>query len=409
MDKNKIWKTWVEVKQACRDKKIIIFGKSGDWVPKTTPFLPQKGAYIVDNNLQELGNSLQGLLVYSPEKLLKEDKKSIYIIISTGSYEGVVEQLTETGFVPGEHFCVAPVINDLKLLQEIRDYKQKVIISSSDFGEKGHKRYSKKGGGIYVYDIYENDYKKVVHGHFRQMEKGDNCIYAIEYTENMVYVLSNELKIIGKFPLGYANACGAAFCPERNILFIANADDEICVHDVKDFKVLEKIEFSDKHKYLGKGSHHHINDLCVVDGSLYVSYFSKSGNWRKEVHDGGIDEFLISDLNRPSSTLVHDLWMPHSPKYINGALCYLESMRGKFYTGNKKIGGEFPGFIRGLAYDNRFYYIGQSETIYMSRLFGISNNIMLNAGFYLFDLDTKVSKFYPCQGLTNVHDLLVLS
>ena len=61
-----------------------------------------------------------------------------------------------------------------------------------------------------------------------------------------------------------------------------------------------------------------------------------------------------------------------------------------------------------LAYDGRFYYIGQSEDIYMSRLYGISDNIMLNAGFYMFDCDTKVSRFHAFMDMTHVHDIHVL-
>ena len=84
-------------------------------------------------------------------------------------------------------------------------------------------------------------------------------------------------------------------------------------------------------------------------------------------------------------------------------------MRGYFYQGNQKIVGKFDGFIRGLAFDGRFYFIGQSEDMYTSELFGIKDNIMINGGFYLFDIKTNVSRFYSIPEMSNIHDLMPLS
>ena len=78
------------------------------------------------------------------------------------------------------------------------------------------------------------------------------------------------------------------------------------------------------------------------------------------------------------------------------------------HTTNQVAAGAFYGFARGLAHDGRFYFVGQSEDMYMSQRFGVADNIMLNAGFYLFDKATKASRFYPMLDNMNVHDLLIL-
>jgi len=70
--------------------------------------------------------------------------------------------------------------------------------------------------------------------------------------------------------------------------------------------------------------------------------------------------------------------------------------------------GEFSGFTRGLAHDSRFYYIGQSEDMYVTKRFGIADDIMTNADLYLFDMATKVSHFYSMLDNMNIHDLLIL-
>ena len=33
--------------------------------------------------------------------------------------------------------------------------------------------------------------------------------------------------------------------------------------------------------------------------------------------------------------------------------------------------------------------------MYISRLFGTKPSVMLNAGFYLYDVETRASRFYP--------------
>ena len=83
-------------------------------------------------------------------------------------------------------------------------------------------------------------------------------------------------------------------------------------------------------------------------------------------------------------------------------------MRGRLYLNSQMIAGEFSGFTRGLAYDGRFYYIGQSEDMYVTKRFGTAGNIMLNAGFYIFDRTSKASRFYPMLDNMNVHDLLII-
>ena len=35
--------------------------------------------------------------------------------------------------------------------------------------------------------------------------------------------------------------------------------------------------------------------------------------------------------------------------------------------------------------------MGQSEDMYISRLFGVKPTVMLNAGFYIFDAETKAA------------------
>lgn len=403
-----MWKKWNEVKLICQNKRIVLFGRSEDWVHKTLPKLSRPPDYIIDSNPGYTGTTFHNLNIYPPDKLKTENIDEIYIIITAGPYESVVSQLEEYNLQAGKHFCCTPAYYDFKLLQEIHRYDRRILISSPDYSEKKNHRYSKSGGGLYICDLISNQIEKKIPGHFRQVMQVDGYIYALEYVEMKLYVLSMDINIVEKLPLDKPNVCGLAYCPERKLIFISNTGtDTISIYNKEKFRLVDTIEFSDKYRKRKIGRHH-INDICVVEDSLYVSYFSLSGNWKRGILDGGIVEFHIDQIGKPANVLVKNLWMPHSVEFFDGKLTYLDSRRGRFYIGNQNIAGEFPGFMRGLDYDGRFYYIGQSEDMYMSDLFGISNNIMLNAGFFLFDVDTKVSKFYSFKDLINVHDILVL-
>ncbi len=407
-----IWKSWIELKKIAETKKIILWGRSEDWVPKTTPKV--KCEYIIDRNPAYIGTTFNGLNVYLPEKLDEEKNDEIFIVITGGVYESISDSLNDLNYIPGKHYCVTPEIKDWGLLQEIREYNKDIIVSCSDYSEKGKKRYSKMGGGIYIVNTRDNSLEKKIGGHFRQIVKVRENYYVTEFVEKKVYVLDSDFKKIEVLETDQTpdksekpNGCGIAYHERMDLIFVANAgSDTINVYERENFKCIDTIHISDKFRKYGDGQHH-INDISIANDSLLVSCFSISGNWKKGIMDGGMLSFDLNDYNRPFDVLARDLWMPHSVQYIDGNVCYLDSMRGDFWIGNKRIEGNFPGFARGLTYDGRFYYIGQSEDMYMSRLFGVKNNIMCNAGFYLFDIETKVSRFFSLPFLMNVHDLLI--
>ncbi len=403
------WKTWIEVNQLSKDKRIVLYGRSEDWLPKSILKTSSHPEYIVDRNPIYHGTDYNGVRVVPPEDLLKDSKDEIYIVITSGVYEGIISFLIENGFLPGTNFCCCPEFRDFYLLDEIRNYEQKVIVSCSDYHDKTMTRYSRAGGGIYRYHVGPNSLECLVKGSFRQIVAAKEYIYAVEFVECKLYVCDYDFNVIEKRDLDEANYCGVAYDPVRDLIVLVCAkNDSLSLHRAGDFSLVDRVEFSEKNRRDGITSQHHLNDVCINGDYVYVSYFSKTGNWKKGIHDGGISEFHIDRLSAGSVQVVGNLWKPHSPSIINGELCYLDSMRGKFHTNNQHTVGEFPGFARGLAFDGRFYYVGQSEDMYMSKRFKEANNIMLNAGFFLFDIDTKASRFYPMLDNMNIHDLLVL-
>lgn len=413
-----VWKSWSEVKSICQNKKVILWGRSDDWVHKTVPKLNNvtNDIYIVDVNISFHGTTYNGLNVYSPEKLKTEESNDFYILITSGgAYNNVYNTLVDLGYEPGKDFCCSPEFKDWGLLQEIRNYDKDIIISSSDYSDNTKKRFSKSGGGIYVYNTKDNTLKKKIDGHCRQITKIENKYYVVEFVEKKVLVLNENFEKEKELLIDQTDskrekpsACGIAFHEKKGLIFIANSgSDTINIYDKDDFKFIDTIHISDKFKRYGDGQHH-INDLTVADNLLFVSGFSISGNWKKGIMDGGVIAYDLNHLSEGFKPLFSNLWKPHSVEYIDGNICVLDSMNGNLWIGNKRIEGEFPGFARGLTYDGRFYYVGQSETMYMKNLFNVKNNIMCNAGVYLFDVESKASRFYSFPDIMNVHDLLVV-
>lgn len=404
------WKTWSEISLLSKKRKIVLYGRSEDWIPKTIQKTHTLPSYIVDRNPIYKNTEYNGIGVVPPDVLLKDNKDEIFIIITSGVYEGIVKYLIDNGYKSGIDFCCSPEFRDYSLLEEIRNYEQQIVLSCSDYHDNTMMRYSRAGGGLYKYHLGPNTIERLVKGSFRQIVKVKEYFYAIEFVECKLYKLDESFNVLEKYDLDSANYCGIDYYPDKNLLILINAGlDTISFYDADQFKLVDRVEYSNKNKAEGVTSQHHLNDVCVSGNYLYVSYFSHSGNWKKNIHDGGVSEINLNDLKAPPVPLVRDLWKPHSPKIINGNLCYLDSMRGRFHTSDQVISGEFHGFARGLAFDGRFYYVGQSEDMYMSKRFGTTNNIMLNAGFYLFDADTKASRFYPMLDNMNIHDILVLN
>ncbi len=403
------WKTWGDVSLLSKNKEIVLYGRSEDWIPKILQKIPTP-LCIIDRNPIYKDTKYKGIDVLSPEELLKLNRKEIFIIITSGVYEGIINFLTENKYNSGVDFCCSPEMRDYSLLEEIRNYQQDVIVSCSDYNDNTNMRYSRAGGGLYKYSIGPNKIECLVRGSFRQLVVANEVIFAIEFVECKLYKFDINFRVLNKYDLDSANYCGIDYCPKRKMLILVNAaSDTISFHDSNTFDLLKKVEYSNKNNNDEITSQHHLNDVCVLGDYIYVSYFSHSGNWKINIHDGGISEINLNDVDSPPVPIVRGLWKPHSPKIIQGELCYLDSMRGCFHTNNQTISGEFNGFVRGLAFDGRFYYIGQSEDMYMSKRFGTTNNIMLNAGFYLFDIDTKASRFYPMLDNMNIHDILILS
>lgn len=402
------WLTWRGLRARAAGRRIVFWGRSEEWVPKCLGKLDQDLAYIIDINPKFQGTEYLGLRVEPPETLFQDDRNDVYVIITTSVFDGVVQELLRQGYVAGREFSCCPEYYDFHILESMRRYQQSVIVSCSDYLNQANPRSSQDGGGLFRYQIGINECELLQKGQFRQIEQVGDYFFAVEYVDMQLVILDRNFDVIERRPLDQPNYCGLAYDPKRNVLILANATTDCLYLFEKDsFKLLETAPFSDKCEMDAK-SPHHLNDVCVDGDFVYASYFSYGGAWRKGQYDGGVAEFQLDRMSQGPRPVANGLWSPHSPKIIDGNLCYLDSMRGRLHVNSQISAVAFPGFARGLAFDGNFYYVGLSEDMYISRAFAIRDSIMLNAGFFMVDVQTKASRFYPMLRNMNIHDLLIV-
>jgi len=402
------WMTWSDVwTRIDRYKgKVIFFGYSKYWIDKTLPHISSTLRFtVVDNseNFQGQACEYSDLPIHEPDDriYLEED----FIIITSLSYESIYEELVGKEFEPGIDFCITPAMNDLKVISDIHSHGARLLISSPDhLIYSDMDRNSNIGGGLYIYNIGTNECNKVATGTFRQMVKGkDDLIYILDEARGI---------LIGKgdyFNNGWIHIDkelrphGLAYCEENERLFLAatNKNQIIRMELTGD-----GLHIGDSNLIFNSKRSHWVNDLVVKDGEVYASMFSLSGLQSEGMYDGGIIR-VGSEESWTGTVVAERLWMPHSVRFFNGAIHYLDSMNGLFYKGSRVI-GEFPGFTRGLAYDGKYYYVGQSENRYFNLHRGERKHIGMNAGFYLFDEETKAAKFFSMPMIHQVHDIMVL-
>ena len=182
--------------------------------------------------------------------------------------------------------------------------------------------------------------------------------------------------------------------------------DCVLVFD-EEFNHINQIDISNKFKKVGTAQHH-CNDIAIFGSFGYVSMFSLSGNFKKDFFDGGLVEFDTETL-KITNYINKDLWMPHSISFFRNSLTILDSLKGNLLSNNFQVLGSFPGFSRGLDYDGKFFYIGQSRNRNYSKILGISNNISIDSSIIIFEPETKVSKSILIPStISEIHSIMVL-
>lgn len=401
---NNPWIDFSHLFKAIKGKKVIFWG-CGGWFEKTMKMYKFNVTHLVDTSKNQQGLAVHhGYDVLDPSSLKKiKNKNKFYIIIASTAFYEIFEDLNKYGFKAGVNYCVTPLLQNYKIIEDILCHKQTLILSSSDSAKNS----SLKGGGIYIYDTGNCKMEKKISGITRGFDRYKDNYFVVDALRG-VRILDKKFKDIDGFKLPVQSIPhGLAIDHKKKLIYVVLClSDKIGVFDMKSFKMVHSISMTDKTDKTGV-YHHHMNDICLNESSLYISMFSRTGSLQINYYDGAIVEYDL-DAGRVVGTVVENLWQPHSVRIINGSLCYLDSMRGRLHTTSQVVETHFHGFVRGLDYDGRYYYIGQSLHRYFDRMAGSSNNISMDCGFFMFDSSSKASKFFPAPTLRDINTLKLL-
>ena len=393
-----IWLSWGEINQIQKSRDLVFFGR-GEWMGKSIPYLAKPAAYVVDNNRYEQGQEEAGLRIYSPERLQEENPDRIFVVITTTSFPDVARQLQSYGLRPGLQYCISPSLKNFQVTSRINSHQQLIHFTCSDQPDQG--------GGLYSYDIATRQKTRLLRGLCHGIVQSGNQIFLVDDLVG-IRVMNRDLETTRIFDMpAKSRPHGIAHCSKRSIVFVSfSGRDAVGMYNADSGEFMGEIPLSDKFQKTGVAQHH-INDCCVYGDYLYVSMFSRSGNWKIGMYDGCVLEFDI-DTRTCIGPVATDLWMPHTPIVINGMLHYCDSMRGIVSDSTWRIMTQFNGFVRGIAFDGTYFYIGQSAHRYLDRREGTTNNISLDTGIFLVDSAHKVTKFYSIPDLTDINSVVFL-
>ena len=392
------WKTFEELNQVLKGKEFVFWGAS-NWIERTLEDLDHTPSYIVDKSTLNHGIEFNELLVKAPNEIDLNSKP--FVIISTVNYMSVIDDLTELGYVMGEEYCCTPLLNKRKDKDDLVNHQQTILVSSSQ-----HSADETTGGGLYEVSLNPYSVKKVYIGKGRGIAHSEAYYYLIDMLRGVV-VLDHDYDEIRVIELQKnSEPHGICVDEKRNWIFVGQPGrDSVAAYDLTTDKLVKEYFISDKWSQ-NKKDNHHVNDPFVYGDSLFISLFSFSGNWLNEVYDGGVIEIDL-ETDKIIGPVITDKWMPHSITRVDGKLTLLNSMVGELWHGSYGMIGKTPGFARGLDWDGKYYYIGITEHRYPEKLYGISDNISMDTGFYVFDPKTKMSKFVNLTNIESIHSLIV--
>ena len=386
------------------ERRVALWG-AADIGEKTHRIFSDFVDYFIDNNPSSQDTQFIGFDVKPAQAVLSlaEDKRPLILICSTSVAE-IREQLLSAGY-DDRLVMPSPILTDFQVIDDLESHEVSLLATSGSPAKDGN-----IGGGLYRLDRKGEDfsYHKVIAGNMHGLvEIPEGYLVVDDYQGILQLSKSLEITKTIELPAGL-RPHGLALDPTNDgILFAASHSDAIFSVQPNG-EVVQRISLSDKFQQ-GKVASHHCNDICTVGTSLYVSMFSITGNWRRDVFDGGILEFDLT-TNKLVGPVIQDLWMPHNITFIDGSLTVLDSLRGQLKQHNASVIGEFPAFTRGLAHDGVYFYIGQSRNRNFSKYMGLSKNISIDSGVIIFDPITKLSTTLNLpRGISEIHNLVVYS
>lgn len=384
--------TWAEINAVIKNRRFALFG-AGEWSAKASLYLNGSPSYIFDNNPNMWGAQQEGVNIVRFDPL---QHIGLFIIVTSSGYDEIAFQLQGNGWSASEDFVISPHfevhINSNQLNQLAGD----LYFSSSD--------QSLGLGGIYKLDLFTGEvrhiYRGICHGFVIQSDH----IVATDDVHGLVKVsLQDGTSSVLFQPEKSSRMHGLDYCSEREQYALAlSGQDRILILD-KVFQTVDKLSISDKFILTGSAQHH-VNDVAFSSFGIVASCFSLTGNWKAGIFDGSILEWNSSNPDQPA-LMFSNLYMPHSPRYLNDSFYFLDSGRSKLVSGSLGNVMTVPGFVRGLDFRQGFVAVGVSRLRYLSRRIRSDVPTLMNSGIVILDLSNSLMRFYDVKLVSDINTI----
>jgi hypothetical protein len=257
----------------------------------------------------------------------------------------------------------------------------KLLVSSFDN--------TSREGGIFELDFGANTLRKVFHANGRGFTKHEDG-YLLVSRNGGFFQLDAQYNVKQSYSLPNLDLHGIACGPDGMVYIVETKHNRVGIYQLDPFERVDEIVVCEDRE-----DRHHMNDLRFRDGKLLLSMFSTKDRARQNFEDGIFDGAIIEyDIHekKPLRRLAEGLKMPHTLLFVGDELCYCESFALGVVKNGAKVAG-FHGYTRGLAFDGRYLYVGQSRLRHRNKH---TELILSNdAGIHVVDTEEWVSRFIP--------------
>ena len=115
------------------------------------------------------------------------------------------------------------------------------------------------------------------------------------------------------------------------------------------------------------------------------------------------------NLETKEQTILFDsLVYPHSIVKMNDQFYVLEALKGEVRCLESDLRLQFPGFLRGMFWNEKLCYVGQSRSRHLAKSREFQANLSMDNGIHIILLDQQFSRFVPLPDDCDVYTLLDL-
>ena len=228
MKNNIPFATMQDLNKNSQGRELVLFG-AGPISKKTVQLLTGREIdLIVDNASNLWGKVEHNVKILPPESINK--RENLFIIICTTSFAEVSNQLKGYGFKQDIDYCVSPILNDLRIIDDLENISKTMLFTSGSPKVENPLH----GGGIYELKVNGDkwSYKKVISGNCHGLIKFNSNYISVD-TEMGIFEFDSDYKIVRpkKFPSG-VRAHGVQYSKKyKNFYVVGSYHDGVLILD----------------------------------------------------------------------------------------------------------------------------------------------------------------------------------